>query len=41
MFGAELEGIEDLIPLEWNKKVYVERYEAYKGLLNGLGLDKE
>ena len=27
VFGAELEGIEDLIPLDWNKKVYVERYE--------------
>lgn len=26
-FGIPLEGIEDLIPLEWNKKVMVERYE--------------
>lgn len=26
-FGAELEGIESLIPLDWNKKVMVERYE--------------
>ncbi|RMI77663.1 hypothetical protein DIX58_04235 [Streptococcus iniae] len=25
--GIPLEGIEDLIPLEWNKKVMVERYE--------------
>ncbi|AJD83097.1 hypothetical protein [Streptococcus phage Str-PAP-1] len=25
--GMPLEGIEDLIPLEWNKKVMVERYE--------------
>lgn len=24
--GIPLEGIEDLIPLEWNKKVTVERY---------------
>lgn len=27
IFGIPLEGIEDLIPLEWNKKVMVERYE--------------
>lgn len=27
VFGMPLEGIEDLIPLEWNKKVMVERYE--------------
>ena len=27
VFGMELEGIEQLIPLDWNKKVYVERYE--------------
>ncbi len=26
-FGIPLEGIEDMIPLEWNKKVMVERYE--------------
>lgn len=26
-FGIPLEGIEDLIPLSWNKKVQVERYE--------------
>lgn len=26
VFGVPLEGIEDLIPLEWNKKVMVERY---------------
>ncbi|VTS14148.1 phage protein [Streptococcus pseudoporcinus] len=25
--GFATEGIEDLIPLEWNKKVMVERYE--------------
>lgn len=25
--GLPLEGIEELIPLEWNKKVIVERYE--------------
>lgn len=25
-FGIPLEGIEDLIPLDWNKKVLVERY---------------
>jgi hypothetical protein len=25
-FGTPLEGIEDLIPLDWNKKVMVERY---------------
>ena len=27
VFGAELQGIEGLIPLDWNKKVMVERYE--------------
>lgn len=27
VFGLPLEGIDDLIPLEWNKKVTVERYE--------------
>lgn len=26
-FGIPLEGIETLIPLDWNKKVMVERYE--------------
>lgn len=26
-FGFTTEGIEELIPLEWNKKVQVERYE--------------
>ncbi len=26
-FGIPLEGMEDLIPLKWNKKVMVERYE--------------
>jgi hypothetical protein len=25
-FGFPIEGIEDLIPLDWNKKVMVERY---------------
>ncbi|MGG5373524.1 hypothetical protein [Enterococcus sp. AZ196] len=25
-FGIPLEGIENLIPLDWNKKVMVERY---------------
>lgn len=25
--GLPQEGIESLIPLDWNKKVYVERYE--------------
>ena len=25
--GIPLEGIEELLPLEWNKKVMVERYE--------------
>lgn len=25
-FGVHLEGIEDMIPLDWNKKVMVERY---------------
>lgn len=27
VFGIHLQGIEDLIPLDWNKKVTVERYE--------------
>ena len=27
VFGIPLQGIEDLIPLDWNKKVMVERYE--------------
>jgi hypothetical protein len=27
VFGPELQGIEDMIPLDWNKKVMVERYE--------------
>lgn len=27
VFGASLEGIEDLIPLSWNKKVMVQLYE--------------
>jgi len=27
VFGKPLQGIDDLIPLEWNKKVTVERYE--------------
>lgn len=26
-FGIPLEGIEAMIPLDWNKKVLVERYE--------------
>nr|DAE10362.1 MAG TPA: Minor capsid protein [Siphoviridae sp. ctwrX9] len=26
-FGFDTEGIEHLIPLDWNKKVMVERYE--------------
>lgn len=26
-FGIPTEGIEDLIPLDWNKKVMVERFE--------------
>lgn len=26
-FGIPLEGIDPLIPLDWNKKVMVERYE--------------
>lgn len=26
-FGKPMEGIEEMIPLEWNKKVMVERYE--------------
>ena len=27
VFGSIIEGIEELIPLEWNKKVMVEHYE--------------
>lgn len=27
VFGIPLQGIDDLIPLEWNKKVMVEAYE--------------
>lgn len=27
VFGAETQGIDELIPLDWNKKVMVERYE--------------
>lgn len=27
VFGIPLQGIEDMIPLRWNKKVTVERYE--------------
>lgn len=27
VFGKEIQGIEDLIPLDWNKKVMVEAYE--------------
>ena len=27
VFGIPLQGIEALIPLDWNKKVMVERYE--------------
>lgn len=27
VFGIPLEGIEEIIPLDWNKKVMVERYE--------------
>ena len=27
VFGIPTKGIEDLIPLDWNKKVMVERYE--------------
>jgi hypothetical protein len=27
VFGIPTEGIDDLIPLAWNKKVMVERYE--------------
>lgn len=27
VFGIPLQGIEELIPLDWNKKVMVERYE--------------
>ena len=26
-FGKPIQGIDDMIPLSWNKKVYVERYE--------------
>ena len=26
-FGIPIQGIENLIPLDWNKKVMVERYE--------------
>ncbi len=26
VFGMEIEGIEEMIPLDWNKKVMVERY---------------
>ena len=26
-FGEPLKGIEDMIPLEWNTKIQVERYE--------------
>ena len=26
-FGIPIEGVEELIPLDWNKKVLVERYE--------------
>lgn len=26
-FGIPIEGIEEMIPLSWNKKVMVERYE--------------
>lgn len=26
-FGIPIEGVEHLIPLDWNKKVMVERYE--------------
>jgi len=26
-FGLPIEGIEDLVPLDWNKKVMVARYE--------------
>lgn len=26
-FGIPVEGIEDNVPLDWNKKVWVERYE--------------
>ena len=27
VFGIPVQGIDDLIPLDWNKKVTVERYE--------------
>ena len=27
VIGKEMQGIDDLIPLDWNKKVYVESYE--------------
>ena len=26
VFGSELQGIEEMVPLDWNKKVMVERY---------------
>lgn len=26
VFGTELQGIEEMIPLRWNKKIMVERY---------------
>lgn len=26
VFGSVIQGIEEMIPLNWNKKVYVERY---------------
>lgn len=26
-FGAEIQGIENIIPLDWNKKIMVERYD--------------
>lgn len=28
VFGVPLEGIESMIPLSWNKKVMVERYDG-------------
>lgn len=30
--GTPAQGIEDMIPLEWNRKVKVERYEQEDGL---------
>lgn len=27
VFGIPMQGIEDMVPLEWNKKVMVERHE--------------